>query len=61
MIGSLRALWPWQGPERELLASTDQVGIALLLFFGGAVFVGILLILERKFGSTEEQRDLLKS
>jgi putative membrane protein len=61
MIGSLRALWPWQGPERELLASTDQVGIALTLFVAGAAFVAILLVLERKFGETEEQRDLLKS
>ena len=61
MIGSLRALWPWQGPERELLASTDQVGIALSLFVAGAAFVAILLVLERKFGVTEEQRDLLKS
>ena len=61
MIGSLRALWPWQGPERELLASTDQVGIALTLFVAGAAFVAILLVLERKFGVTEEQRDLLKS
>jgi putative membrane protein len=54
-------LWPWQGPERELLASTDQVGIALTLFVAGAAFVAILLVLERKFGETEEQRDLLKS
>jgi putative membrane protein len=61
MIGSLRALWPWQGSEGELLAPTDQVGIALVLCIGGAVFVAILLVLERKFGESEEQRDLLKS
>jgi len=61
MLGSLRALWPWQGPERELLAPTDQIGIALLLFIAGAAFVTILLALERKFGVTEEQKDLLKS
>lgn len=61
MLGSLRALWPWQGPERELLAPTDQIGIALLLFIAGAAFVAILLILERKFGETEEQKDLLEA
>ena len=61
MLGSLRALWPWQGPERELLAPTDQIGIALLLFIAGAAFVTILLALERKFGVTEEQKDLLET
>jgi len=61
MLGSLRALWPWQGPERELLAPTDQIGIALLLFIAGAAFVTILLALERKFGETEEQKDLLET
>jgi putative membrane protein len=61
MLGSLRALWPWQGPERELLAPTDQIGIALLLFIAGAAFVTILLALERKFGVTEEQKNLLEA
>ena len=61
MFGSLRALWPWQGPERELLAPTDQIGIALLLFIAGAAFVAVLLLLERKFGETEEQKDLLEA
>ena len=61
MLGSLRALWPWQGPERELLAPTDQIGIALLLFIAGAAFVTLLLALERKFGETEEQKDLLET
>ena len=61
MIGSLRALWPWQGPEGELLAPTDQVGIALVLFVTGAALVAVLLLLESKFGESEEQRDLLKS
>jgi putative membrane protein len=61
MIGSLRALWPWQGPEGELLAPTDQIGIALVLLVGGASLVAVLLLLENKFGESEEQRDLLKS
>ena len=61
MVGSLRALWPWQGPEGELLAPTDQIGFALLLFVSGAALVAVLLVLESKFGESEEQRDLLKS
>lgn len=61
MVGSLRALWPWQGPEGELLAPTNQIGIALVLFVGGAAVVAVLLLLERKFGESEEQKDLLKS
>lgn len=61
MVGSLRALWPWQGPEGELLAPTEQIGVALALFLVGVALVAVLLVLERKFGESEEQRDLLKS
>ncbi len=61
MLGSLRALWPWQGPEGGLLAPGDQVGIAIFIAVAGAVFVVFLLVLEHKFGSSEEQRDLLES
>ncbi len=61
MLGSLRALWPWQGPEGGLLAPGDQVGIAIFIALVGAVFVVFLLVLEHKFGSSEEQRDLLES
>ncbi len=61
MLGSLRALWPWQGPEGGLLAPGDQVGIAIFIAVAGAVFVAFLLVLEHKFGSSEEQRDLLES
>lgn len=61
MVGSLRALWPWQGLEGELLAPTEQIGVALALFLVGVALVAVLLVLERKFGESEEQRDLLKS
>ena len=61
MIGSLRALWPWQGENRELLAPGDQLGIALLMFLAGAVFVTVLLLVERRLGLTEEQTDLVES
>lgn len=61
MIGSLRALWPWQGENRELLAPGDQLGLAIAMFVGGAAFVAVLLIVERRLGLTEEQEDSLKT
>jgi putative membrane protein len=61
MIGSLRALWPWQGPDRELLAPSDQVGTAIIMFLIGALFVSVLLVIERRLGASEEQVDLLES
>jgi putative membrane protein len=61
MVGSLRALWPWQGDNRELLAPSDQLGLAVLMFLVGAVFVTALLIIERRLGITEEQTDLLET
>ena len=61
MIGSLRALWPWQGPDRELMAPGDQTVAALLMFLIGAVFVSVLLVIERRLGVSEEQKDLLES
>lgn len=61
MIGSLRALWPWQGEDRELLAPGDQIGLVVLLFLVGAVIVGVLLVIENRLGVSEEQKDLLES
>jgi putative membrane protein len=57
MLGSLRALWPWQGDDRELLAPTSQVGLALALFLAGVVVVAVLIAIERRFGVSEEQVD----
>ncbi len=61
MIGSLRALWPWQDENRGLLAPDNQVGLAIGMFVAGAVFVTVLLLVERRFGLTEEQEDSLQS
>ena len=57
MVGSLRALWPWQGDNRELLAPTTQVGLAVALFLAGIVVVAVLIVVERRFGMSEEQAD----
>ena len=47
MAGSLRALWPWQGPDRELLAPAGQVGMLLGWFALGVVIVTLMLVVER--------------
>lgn len=57
MLGSLRALWPWQGENRELLAPTTQVGLAIALFLAGIAVVAVLIVIERRFGVSEEQVD----
>jgi len=46
MIGSLRALWPWQGDGGQLRAPEGDVLPAVLLFAGGILVVTSLLIVE---------------
>lgn len=42
MIGALRALWPWQTEQRDLLAPTDHIGLTVLTFaIGAAVVLGL--------------------
>ncbi|QGQ18384.1 DUF368 domain-containing protein [Cellulomonas sp. JZ18] len=44
MVGSLRALWPWQDEDRGMLApSGDVVGPALLALAGAAVVLALIL------------------
>lgn len=50
MLGSLRALWPWQGEDRELLFPYSSELIALLLFLAGAIIVAFLVKVEEKVG-----------
>jgi putative membrane protein len=50
MLGSLRALWPWQGPTGELLApGTDVVMVAILASAGFLVVVG-MIVTQRALG-----------
>ncbi|WP_156760686.1 DUF368 domain-containing protein [Microbacterium karelineae] len=52
MLGSLRALWPWQGGDGSdeghgvLVAPTDPLG-PILFAIGGAIVVVVLIIVER--------------
>lgn len=58
MLGSLRALWPWQAEEtRELLAPVSDVGLTLLIALAGIAIVALLLWVESRLGLTEEQED----
>ncbi|MFN3865636.1 MAG: DUF368 domain-containing protein [Demequina sp.] len=47
MLGSLRALWPWQGADASLEAPSGSLGPVLALFALGIVAVVVLLQLER--------------
>ncbi len=57
MLGSLRALWPWQGDDRTLLPpSSDVVSVILLALAGAAIVVGLLWI-ERRLHLTEAEAE----
>ncbi len=53
MLGSLRALWPWQTEERELLAPFSTEILALVLFAIGVFIVWGLIKIENKIGERE--------
>ena len=48
MVGSLRALWPWQSETGEIVAPTTNGLIELALFATGAVVVAALIFAEKK-------------
>lgn len=57
MIGSLRALWPWQDDDRGLLApSTDVLSAIVLALLGAGIVVGLLWI-ERRLHLTEAEAE----
>ena len=57
MLGSLRALWPWQGESKELLAPGDQVGPAAGLMVLGATIVITLVYIDRRLSSTTDHTE----
>jgi putative membrane protein len=48
MIGSLRALWPWQSESGALNAPENGFGIELLMFGVGSMIVLALIVIERR-------------
>ena len=57
MVGSLRALWPWQTQDRALTGPEGDVLPVILLALLGAGIVVALLAIERRLGLSEEQED----
>ena len=58
MIGSLRALWPWQDDDRNLLAPTSDVLSVIGLALAGVAVVAGLLWIERRLHLTEAEAEL---
>lgn len=48
MAGSLRALWPWQTDDRQVLAPSGDVGTVVLLALAGASAIVVLLVVEAR-------------
>jgi putative membrane protein len=53
MVGSLRALWPWQTEDRDLLAPNSLEIVSISLFVVGVLIVWVLLKIENKIGERE--------
>ncbi|WP_235900682.1 DUF368 domain-containing protein [Lolliginicoccus suaedae] len=49
LLGSLRALWPWQTDSRELLAPSGDVPVTFLLMAAGAITVLSIMIIARRY------------
>ena len=48
MAGSLRALWPWQNDQRELLPIGENLGVVVALVAGGIALIAGLIALEER-------------
>jgi putative membrane protein len=48
VVGALRALWPWQGDDRGLLAPDAHVPAAVALAVSGAAVVLAIVAVERR-------------
>jgi putative membrane protein len=48
MVGSLRALWPWQEEDRSLLGPSGDEGAVLALAVLGVALVGVLLLVQAR-------------
>ncbi|WP_253691288.1 DUF368 domain-containing protein [Cellulosimicrobium protaetiae] len=56
MIGSLRALWPWQEDDGTLLAPTGSVVVPVLLAVAGAAVVLVAMVWESRSAARAEVR-----
>ena len=51
LLGSLRALWPWQAEDGSLLAIGDDWPGALGLFIVGVLVVSVVAIIQRRLAN----------
>ncbi|WP_295625317.1 DUF368 domain-containing protein [uncultured Corynebacterium sp.] len=51
LLGSLRALWPWQDDDGAMLRAGDDWPMALGLFVLGAAIVGVVALVQRRFSA----------
>ncbi|GAA1847905.1 DUF368 domain-containing protein [Brevibacterium marinum] len=60
MLGSLRALWPWQssGEAGDLLAPFDPIWMPIVLAVVGAIIVVVLIVIESAFASKTAKDNL---
>lgn len=56
LLGSLRALWPWQAEDGSMLRAGDDWPMALGLFLLGAFIVGIVAWVQHRFSERESVR-----
>lgn len=57
MLGSLRALWPWQDPDGSPLAPSGDVGVVLALLLAGVAIVAVLVLVDRVLSKREATFD----
>jgi putative membrane protein len=59
IVGALRALWPWQTDDRELLAPDGQVGLSVGLVVLGAAVVLTVYLIERRARASRDDHGVL--
>lgn len=57
LLGSLRALWPWQADDGAILAPRSDVLPVLGLALGGAVIVAVLVVADRLLSKKNAPND----
>jgi putative membrane protein len=55
IAGALRAMWPWQTEQRDLLAPGESLGVAILLAVIGAAAVLVIVLIERRARRPDRQ------
>ncbi|MFD5867578.1 DUF368 domain-containing protein [Corynebacterium sp. NPDC060344] len=56
LLGSLRALWPWQAEDGSMVRAGDDWPMALGLFVLGAAIVGVVAWVQHRFSEPEPVR-----